>query len=545
MATFTSSTSSRQAARLEMFAEAVAKAGPRPGELKAKGRFMYVHCPLPGPDGARHEAKGDPGVSLWIDKDGDVVASCRKCCGEHADKGDQIAARKDYTVSLKELIGWTMEPLKKAKVEKIREHRFYDRDFRHAVFKEKIKLNGALQFCWKASPLDQVGNQIGIKPTTSKEFLDANYPEYTRMVEALHWYGIEALLPDDQSEPDLVRVGAWRARQPLFIYITEGEKDADTLNNLLRLRGSANFATCLSHPKPAKLMAHHLALLQGAKVIIIPDADTAGRAQADHMAHLAWDAATDVARLDLPGLTGAPDDKDLSDWVDKRGGVTVDVAKLFFDVRTTWLDRKPPSADDTLLDLGVLAAHDYYKPVYREAADAFYSATLDAFVKLASFGAPRVILKALERAKDLKRDENGEPMPGTVNAAWKNWKGQIFAQLLSELQPASAARSDEATEELGRLLANLLASMVTINPGSGEVRHSLGAWTRRYASYHPGQWARVRSYALWARLGPDGLEVALKPELATQTPRAHPEIAKMKPRELTATCVAHRPANNS
>ncbi len=93
------------------------------------------------------------------------------------------------------------------------------------------------------------------------------------------------------------------------IYVCEGEKDVDALREL----GAA--ATC--NPGGAsKWKREHSAPLDGANVVILPDADEPGRAHGQAvMAALGGIAAT-VQVIQLPNL---PDKGDVSDWIAAGG----------------------------------------------------------------------------------------------------------------------------------------------------------------------------------------------------------------------------------
>jgi putative DNA primase/helicase len=309
---------------LEEFAEAVAAAGPHPGAVKQNGHFYYVYCPFPGPKTDPHQAKGGPRVYLWC-SGGDVQAHCDKCLGPKDTLAPDVLneARRVYTDDLKELINWRHDPPKpQSKAKVLRTHAYYDRDLRHIVLKDKVQGG---KFWWRAAPLKADQTVAGQdQPITAEEFLKSHYPEYERLYAALHWYGVENLEPDESSD---LRLGRLALRRPRTVIICEGERDCDSFNALMAEIGAAHFATCLAHPKPGKLSAHHLPLLTGAPVVIIPDQDGAGRAAADHWARLVWDHARHVKSVtEQLGLSGRPDDKDLTDWIARRGGPSPTVA---------------------------------------------------------------------------------------------------------------------------------------------------------------------------------------------------------------------------
>jgi putative DNA primase/helicase len=193
-----------------------------------------------------------------------------------------------------------------------------------------VKVAGSSEprFWWRAAPLERGLSENGeAVPITRDKFLPQHYPEYERMYQAMHWYGMEKLIDPAGGAGDLL-LGTIRLRRPHGIAICEGEKDADTFNALMATIGRRDFfATCLSHPKPRSLAAHHLPLIKGAPVCIVADADRAGQANAHNWACLVWGVAEHVKKFTPPGLSGKPDDKDLSDWVAKRGGARREVAE--------------------------------------------------------------------------------------------------------------------------------------------------------------------------------------------------------------------------
>jgi len=93
------------------------------------------------------------------------------------------------------------------------------------------------------------------------------------------------------------------------IFIVEGEKDVE------RLRAAGLGATC--NPMGAGKWRDEFAqYFQGARVVIIPDNDNAGRAHAEMVGSSLLPVAGYVLMLELPGL---PPKGDVSDWLDAGG----------------------------------------------------------------------------------------------------------------------------------------------------------------------------------------------------------------------------------
>ena len=94
------------------------------------------------------------------------------------------------------------------------------------------------------------------------------------------------------------------------ILVVEGEKDVETANNLGLQDGWA--ATC--NPMGAgKWRDEYSDILKGKHVVILPDADEAGRKHADQVAASLQGKAAEVLRLTLPDGV-----KDLSEWVEGK-----------------------------------------------------------------------------------------------------------------------------------------------------------------------------------------------------------------------------------
>jgi Toprim-like len=94
------------------------------------------------------------------------------------------------------------------------------------------------------------------------------------------------------------------------VALTEGEKDANRVASL----GLAFCATTLSGG--TKWTDDIVKLFAGREVFIIQDADEAGRKKAIEAAQALYGTAKSVRIVRLPGLTGEPGNKDVSDWLD-------------------------------------------------------------------------------------------------------------------------------------------------------------------------------------------------------------------------------------
>lgn len=102
------------------------------------------------------------------------------------------------------------------------------------------------------------------------------------------------------------------------IIIVEGEKDCETLRN------NGFVATC-GAMGAGKWREHYVATLVGAKVVIIADADDAGRKHASQVAGSLWGKAIQVKLMEFES------DKDTTDWFE-RGGTPDQLREIFAQV---------------------------------------------------------------------------------------------------------------------------------------------------------------------------------------------------------------------
>ena len=149
----------------------------------------------------------------------------------------------------------------------------------------------------------------------------------------------------------LFRLTDLSANPSATVFITEGEKDG------LRLVDLNLCATCISGG--TKWTADVIEPLRGRDVIILPDADATG-------ARKAWEAATalhgiaaSVRMVTLPGLSGQPGDKDVSDWLDadpSRADTLVDICLA----APVWTPQPAPATapDEIIRRAASLPRHD-------------------------------------------------------------------------------------------------------------------------------------------------------------------------------------------
>jgi RecA-family ATPase len=91
------------------------------------------------------------------------------------------------------------------------------------------------------------------------------------------------------------------------VFVTEGEKDADRV---------ASLGHCATTVASGKWTEDCVAPLAGRDCIILQDADLAGARKALAAAHALYGTAATIRIVLLPELTGHPNNKDVSDWLD-------------------------------------------------------------------------------------------------------------------------------------------------------------------------------------------------------------------------------------
>ena len=101
-----------------------------------------------------------------------------------------------------------------------------------------------------------------------------------------------------------------------IVFVVEGEKDADALTD------QGLVATTNPHGA-GKWREEYSESLRGARVVILPDKDYAGRRHAEQVARSLWGKAGSIKILELPG-DGI---KDVSDWI-KAGGTKENLLEL-------------------------------------------------------------------------------------------------------------------------------------------------------------------------------------------------------------------------
>jgi putative DNA primase/helicase len=115
------------------------------------------------------------------------------------------------------------------------------------------------------------------------------------------------------------------------IFITEGEKDADNLENL-------GFCATTNPGGAGQWRDEYSKVLRGAKIVIISDADEPGRKHAEQVAQSLQGQAMSVQVVELPGLG-----KDVSDWI-AAGSTSADLEMLLTQT-PEWEPSEPEDVD--------------------------------------------------------------------------------------------------------------------------------------------------------------------------------------------------------
>jgi DNA primase len=103
------------------------------------------------------------------------------------------------------------------------------------------------------------------------------------------------------------------------VFVCEGEKDADRV---------ASLDHCATAVACGKWTDDCVQALTGRDVLILGDADKPGRKKALAAATAMYGTASTIRIVRLPGLTGEPKSKDVSDWLDfdlSRGAKLADI----------------------------------------------------------------------------------------------------------------------------------------------------------------------------------------------------------------------------
>jgi hypothetical protein len=191
-----------------------------------------------------------------------------------------------------------------------------------------------------------------MRSSAGKSNVVARY-DYTDRVGAL-LYQVERLEPKSfrQRRPDGkggwiynlngVRRVPYRWPQLLeypdgTIFICEGEKDADRVTSL---------GHCATTATGGKWADECIKAFANRDVIILQDADNPGTAKALKTATALHGTAKTIRIVKLPGLTGHPNNKDVSDWLDANPRRAEKLVDACFDV-PPWEPSESRTGDET------------------------------------------------------------------------------------------------------------------------------------------------------------------------------------------------------
>lgn len=212
------------------------------------------------------------------------------------------------------------------------------------------------QVCWIVGRDPDSGKTIKPKPARGKvekvyDYLDENGSLLFQAVRYKDPKGFNQRRPDGNGgyiyNLDGVRIVPYQLPGVLksdFVFVVEGEKDADTLTKL------GQVATC--NPMGAGKFRDDLApYFAGKKVCIIPDNDKPGKEHADKVAATLYGTAASIRILELPGMG---EKGDVTDFIES--GRTID------DLRALY--RGAPVYDPDYSD------EDQYVRTFRQEFDA-------------------------------------------------------------------------------------------------------------------------------------------------------------------------------
>jgi len=121
------------------------------------------------------------------------------------------------------------------------------------------------------------------------------------------------------------------------VCFTEGEKDADTL---------AALDLCSTTIASGKWTEEIAQALKHRNIWIFEDADESGRKRALEAAERLHPIATSTKVVRLPGLTGEPRRKDVTDWLDEMGHTKDELLRVIEDT-PDWLPDHEPDTTST------------------------------------------------------------------------------------------------------------------------------------------------------------------------------------------------------
>jgi putative DNA primase/helicase len=226
--------------------------------------------------------------------------------------------------------------------------------------------------------------------------------------------GIERVLYRLPEVLEQAAMGRW-------VFVTEGEKDADRLASL-----GLTSTTCAEGA--GKWRAEYSESLRGAQVVILPDNDGPGRKHAQQVAQSLHAAGVESKIIDLPDL---PPKGDISDWLD-AGGTDARLWQLVEAAR--------PWEPDTVTESA------------SRAAPADVAGEDDPLTELAT-------------ARRLK-EHHGQDLRHATGLGWLHWDGRRWQM--------SQKAAERCAHDMGRVIRAELADLGTDDPDTAKLyfRHA-------------------------------------------------------------------------
>lgn len=280
--------------------------------VKKYSGYWCASCPC----GENHK-HGDKNPSLMIRQDaaGNIYFSCvsagcttEEICNRLGISPADLRAEKPEHDKFASYADWYVKNIKKGDhVEKIYSYQYGK--YTDVLFKVKFRYaDGEKDFLWGGSDPNK---KNGYSMT------HANHPN------RLYWRG------DPNSS---------------MVYLCEGEKDADTVYNLLHV-AAVSAEDGAGAKKGTKWRTEYTEQLTGKTVLILWDNDDPGRAFAQTQAEALYNHAAEIHLVDLAGIwKDCPDGGDISDLVSAEGA---EKAADILNAAVTCATLFQPSADPT------------------------------------------------------------------------------------------------------------------------------------------------------------------------------------------------------
>jgi hypothetical protein len=161
-----------------------------------------------------------------------------------------------------------------------------------------------------------------------------------------------------------------------------------------------------------------------------------------------------------------------------------------------------------------------YTPAWRDS-NAMWSRSERALVRRSGVDPVPAIIDALRLALEAPRNEDDSPKVGQLPRLFNTWLPVAWGALMEELPLEEDYGPDDASDRFRMLIARLLVAPLTlgrvVDREERQERRTVVSWCAMWAQVEvarEGDWARIRGFDVWARFGPDGLEIAIRPTLA-------------------------------